>query len=219
MLLGAYAEAERTLRESRATAMRMGLDVLAVNAAHNLGPVLARLGRFDEAMDLEAHAVATYRRLNDTKLTGASEHYVALIAKEKGDLATAEQAARRAVEALAAFPPLRPRALATLAASHLLQGNAAQAGAEAREAFEALEAQGQIEDGEAVIRLAHAETLRAAGDDAGARKAIEAARARLREIATKISDPSMKRSFLERVPENARTMELAREWLGEASGD
>jgi hypothetical protein len=65
------------------------------------------------------------------------------------------------------------------------------------------------------VRLAHAEALHATGAHAAAREAIAGARDRLRAIAGKIDDPAYRRSFLEDVPENARTFELARAWLGE----
>jgi hypothetical protein len=39
----------------------------------------------------------------------------------------------------------------------------------------------------------------------------------LKQAAT-IADVDYRRSFLENVPENARTIELARRWIGESSG-
>jgi hypothetical protein len=50
-----------------------------------------------------------------------------------------------------------------------------------------------------------------------ARAAIAPARDRLLKNADKIVDPSYKKSFLENVPENARTLRLARAWLGEGA--
>ena len=41
------------------------------------------------------------------------------------------------------------------------------------------------------------------------------ARARLQARARRILDPARRRGFLERVVENARTLELARAWVGE----
>ena len=63
------------------------------------------------------------------------------------------------------------------------------------------------------IRLAHAEALHATGAHDAARRAIADARARLYTIADKIADPTYKTSFLEDVPENARTLALASAWL------
>ena len=43
------------------------------------------------------------------------------------------------------------------------------------------------------------------------------AQARLFTIAVRIPDPAYKASVLENVPENARTLALARAWLGESA--
>ncbi|WP_437940975.1 hypothetical protein [Sorangium sp. So ce341] len=56
----------------------------------------------------------------------------------------------------------------------------------------------------------------AAGDQRRALAAIAEARARLLASAAKIGDPELRRSFLDDVREHARTLELARAWLGEA---
>jgi hypothetical protein len=69
----------------------------------------------------------------------------------------------------------------------------------------------------AFVRLAHAEALHATGAHHAARRAIAEARARLYATAGKIADPAYKRSFLDDVPENARTLARARAWLGDAA--
>jgi tetratricopeptide (TPR) repeat protein len=212
VLLGAFPEAEATLREALAAAQRMGLDALAINARHNLGPVLARRGAFPEAIALETEALAAYKERGDTKLIGASEHYLAIILMLAGDVDGAEKAANRCLEALSSFPPLKPRGLATSAKILLLQGRAAEARERATEAIRLLEAQGGIEDGEALIRLVYAESLHATGAHEEARAAIASARARLASLAEKIRDPALHASFLERVPENAETLRLAQVW-------
>jgi hypothetical protein len=66
----------------------------------------------------------------------------------------------------------------------------------------------------AFVRLAHAEALHATGANAAARHAIAGAQAHLVTIAGRIADPAYRQSFLENVPENARTLALARAWLG-----
>ncbi len=212
ILLGAFAEAEATLREVLASATRMGLDAPAINARHNLGLVLARRGAFEEAIAFENEAIEAYTRLGDTKLSAASEHYLALIYLLKGDLEAAERAADRCLTSLHAFPPHRPRSLATSARIRLEQRRPHEARAFATEAMAALEAQGSVEDGEALIRLTYAEALHADGAPDEARAAILEARARVLRTAEKIRDPALQRSFLERVPENARTLALAAEW-------
>ena len=66
----------------------------------------------------------------------------------------------------------------------------------------------------AFVRLVHAEALHATGAHDAARHAIAEARAHLFTIAGRIPDPAYKQSFLENVPENSRTLALARAWLG-----
>ena len=120
--------------------------------------------------------------------------------------------------ALAMAVPLdRPGVLATLSALRLAQGRAAEALAAAEDAMARSEAMGAcgLFRG-AFVRLTHAEALHATGAHDAAARAIADARARLLAIADKITDPDYKASFLERVPENARTLALAHTWLGDS---
>jgi hypothetical protein len=68
------------------------------------------------------------------------------------------------------------------------------------------------------LRVVHAESLAAAGEEEAARAAIAEARDHLFEQAATIGDVDFRRSFLENVPENARTIDLARRWLGATAG-
>jgi eukaryotic-like serine/threonine-protein kinase len=81
-----------------------------------------------------------------------------------------------------------------------------------RRAQAALSAPETIEDGEALVGLCAAEVLDATGDHPGAVEAIDAAHRRLLAHAARIGDDAWRTSFLERVPENARTIDLARRW-------
>jgi hypothetical protein len=66
---------------------------------------------------------------------------------------------------------------------------------------------------EAFVRLVHAQALDARGERGEAARVIAAARDRLLQRAANIDDAPLRRSFLENVPENARTLELAARWL------
>lgn len=70
---------------------------------------------------------------------------------------------------------------------------------------------GGLEVGEALVRLVHAEALGASGDHDAALKAITDAATRLLARADKL-EGAMREGFLARVPENARTLALARAW-------
>jgi tetratricopeptide (TPR) repeat protein len=134
--------------------------------------------------------------------------------RRDGDLDGAD---REIQFALAAVVPLeQPGVRATLAALRLAQGRAEEALAAAEDAMARSEAIGGcgLFRG-AFVRLTHAEALHATGAHDAAARAIAGARARLLAIADKITDPAYRASFLERVPENARTLALAHIWLGD----
>jgi hypothetical protein len=110
--------------------------------------------------------------------------------------------------------------LATLAVIRLAQGRPADALALAEDAMArsaAMAGCGLFRG--AAVRLVHAEALHATGAHDAARHAIADARAHLVAIADKIAEPGYRASFLEAVPENARTLALARAWLGDAAPD
>jgi len=217
--VGGYAEAEVALRDALASARRMGLFNVVATAMNNLGIALARLGQLDEAMRVEAEAIHLAGLQGDQRIVGASRHYLALIHQLRGEHAQAEQEALMATEVLRVAPPLRAHALATLGQVRLNQGRTRQARKAAQEAIRLLEKLGGIEEGETTVRLVDAETLYACGEVDAARAAITVAVARLDERAGKIKDRHWRRSFLERVPDNAQTLNRAEEWLERELGD
>ena len=108
-------------------------------------------------------------------------------------------------------------ATVTLAAALLAQGRAAEALVAAEEAMKQYEALGAFGFRGAYARLVHVEALEATGDHAKASQALSAARDRLLIQTAKIGDLALRRGFLEDLPENARTLALARQWSGERS--
>jgi hypothetical protein len=136
------------------------------------------------------------------------------VLRRAGDLGGAE---RELEVALAMAVPIeRPGALGTLAQLRLAQGRAEEALAAAGDAVAQCEAMGGcgLFRG-AFVRLAHAEALHATAAHDAAKRAIADAQARLLAIAARIPDPAYRQGFLEGVPEHARTLALARAWLGE----
>jgi hypothetical protein len=138
--------------------------------------------------------------------------YFATLAFVSGDFALSELHARNAVENAGLRPAARAATLAELARALLAQGRNEEALQSAQEAMSLLDALGSSLFFESLVRLMNAETKMATGDEAGAHAAIHAARDRLLARAERITDASMRESFLTRVPDNARTLELAREW-------
>lgn len=210
--LGAYGEAAALLRASLSDAERMGLRNIAASARQNLGAALARLGELSEARAVETEAVRSFAAMQEPRMEGASRAYLAGILLSAGDVAAAEAEARRAVAMLEVARPLLPHALATLADALLAAGRREEALAEARRAAEILKEIGQLEEGEALVRVVHAEALWATGDREGARAALAETEARIEERAGKIADPAWRASFVERVPEHARAAALRGAW-------
>jgi tetratricopeptide (TPR) repeat protein len=206
---GAHADAETELRTALSAAERMGLKVTEASARQNLGVVRCRQGALDEARALQVAALEAFRAQGDLRMEGGSLVYLALVDLAAGDLDRARQDAQRAAEVLAAVPPGLSYALATLAEVELARGDAAAALEAAGRAMRLCEQLGEIEEGEAAVRLAWAEALAANGRTEDALAAWSGAEARLLARAAHISDPILRQCFLENVPENARTLERA----------
>jgi tetratricopeptide (TPR) repeat protein len=211
MEVGRYAEAERRLRDTVERADRMGLPPVAAHARHNLGLVLHRLGADDEARRVEEEAAVELARQGDRRLAGFARVYLARILAASGDLVAAEREARVALRVLEAVPSVRPAAFAVLGQVLAAAGRADEAAEAADEAVQMMKSAG-VEEGEALVRLVHAESLHARGLHEAALAAITTAREQLLARSALISDDALKRSFLENVPEHVRTITLAQEW-------
>jgi hypothetical protein len=209
--IGDHRGAEEVLLEVLDGARRMGLSLIVPGAEINLGLALSRQGRLPEALVVAARSVESSLANGDKRAAGCARAYQAEILTLAGRTPDAEVAARAAVALLRPSPPLCARALAVLARVRLASEPAA-ALATAREAMSLLDSLGAVEEGETAVRLVWAEALHASGDRRAAVSAIAAARERVLARSEKIADPRARASFLERVPENARTLSLFRDW-------
>lgn len=216
--LGDLESAEAALRQALIAADRMGLRDVTAHVRHNLGRVLGLQGQLTEAAAVEAEAVKSFAAQGDPRLEGVARAYHAEILLASGDLTAAAAEASAAVSMLEVSPSLRVAALAVFARVRMARGETAEALVTAREAFEALARLGEIEEGEALVRLTFAECLEAAGFLDEARGVILAARARLLERASHIGEPEWRERFLRDVPANARTLALADQILTTSSG-
>jgi eukaryotic-like serine/threonine-protein kinase len=210
--LGEFEKAEAELRGLIASAVRMGLTDVEAAARHNLGIALGRQGRFAEGLSEERAALGvfksgTYRRMEAATLIAMTEIELA-----EGRLDVAEQDARKAVHAAETIPPMHVYALALYASVLLARGDAQAAEPRALEAARLLESLGSLESGESLVHVVHAETAHVLGHSDTARSVIRKAYDDLATRADKIVDLDLKRSFLERVPDNARVVALAVEW-------
>jgi tetratricopeptide (TPR) repeat protein len=206
--IGAYADAERWLRSALDSGWQLGLQSVVATAKHNLGRALQHQGRLDEAEAIEAEAVKIFTEQGDKRLEAAARLYLGFILTDTGDLDAADVLLRESLALSSAS--MRPTVLAAIARILLARRNLLDALAFAREAFHELETLGGVEEGEALVRLMLAETLEAVGDHEAAAAATKRAAERLVERAAKISDLGWRKSFLENIPEHARTMELVR---------
>lgn len=99
-------------------------------------------------------------------------------------------------------------ALAALAEAHLAAGDAGAALSAAEDAMATLESRG-VDEGELLVRAAHARALAAAGDEDGASAALAIALTRRDEQAARILDESLRATFLARAPGQAALTLLA----------
>ncbi|HWO23798.1 MAG TPA: protein kinase [Kofleriaceae bacterium] len=214
--LGAADPAERLLKQIPAADERLG--VVSSLRRFSLSWLLAERGAFDEARALAA-ALREDGRAHENALDEARASWALVeVLRRMGDLEGAEREVPAALRLEVPAPLEQPGVLATLSALRLAQGRAAEALAAAEDAFARYTAMGGCGMFRgAFVRLARAEALHAAGARDAARHAIAEARQSLFAIAGRIADPDYKQSFLENVPENARTLALAREWIGDAT--
>ncbi|AKT36909.1 protein kinase domain-containing protein [Chondromyces crocatus] len=213
--LGMYARAEAGLREALEEAERMSLHNVATFAKQNLGLCWLHLGNLASARTVLLESIEAFLTQANRRQEGRSRAYLAQVLSRLGDQAAAEGEADAAVATLAFVPTLRAMALAVRARVLLDLGRSTEALALAREALSMLVSLGGAEEGEALIRLTYAETLRATGHHGAARDAVTLAMDRLLERTQRITDPARRQSFCEDVPEHAKTYALATLWSQE----
>ncbi|MBL8741881.1 MAG: hypothetical protein JNK04_12325, partial [Myxococcales bacterium] len=211
MCLGRMSAAEAGLTAVLPTAERLGLGTVTATARHNLGRVLGCLGKLEAGEALERQAIEAFAHQRDMRLRAVSFAYLAEILLMKGDLAGALAAAEAAADGAPDRSPSRAITLATLATVLLADPtpeNGARAASAAGEARELLDAFGGVDEGEGLIRLAHARALVAVGAVDEARVAATEAARRLHERAARITPEALRPGFLANVPEHAATFAL-----------
>ncbi|WP_437906569.1 protein kinase [Sorangium sp. So ce327] len=218
--LGASDEAERMLRA-------LPMADAEPTLVSTFGPfilawLLADRGEVGEARAVAMQLVTLGCGYGHPGAEGQGRWVLAEVLRRAGALEEAEQEVEHALLLLGrAYIADVPGALATKAALKLAQGKALDALAAAEEGLSlhaTMNAYGYFARGGAFLRLAHAESLVATGRHDEARAALASARARLLSSAEKIVEPAYRESFFENIPENRRTLALAREWLDEGGG-
>jgi ATP/maltotriose-dependent transcriptional regulator MalT len=139
----------------------------------------------------------------------------AMIAASAGELAEAAAQARKACDTLAPFTPFVPLARWILGGLLLAQGHVA----EARQVAELALRESQVLGEGGLTRTGLLQVLAdacfAQGDAAAGEQALRQALQCVRSRAEAIPDTAVRERFLRQVPENARTLELARQRWGD----
>ncbi len=208
MQLGDYAHACALLAEAVRDGERLGLAFVVSVATQNLGRATALGGNLEHGLELERGALAQFREQGDHHMSAVCRIYLAEIHLLAGEAAAAVNEAAQAAPQLSANPPARAMALAVLARARLAIGDG-DALTPAREAYTMLESLGGLDEGEMLVRLAYAEALAANGRAEEARALAAVAAERLRRLAERLDDPSLRASYLDAVPENAALLAMA----------
>lgn len=209
MELGQLDQAETLMRRLWATAERMGLNHLIGGTLCSLANILAYRGEHDEARVLGEKALRWTSENSDQYFHAYTCLYMSLNEYLSGNYTLAESRARDALTLVEGNPSLRPFALALLGRALNKQGGTAAGLQYSQEAYAQLQALGQVDDGEATIRLALAECRLAEGQEDAAREVLRLACDWLVARANTINNLDWRRSFLERIPEHRAIVELA----------
>ena len=208
-VVGQWDEACRVLSTMEAQVRRLGLVQLPPLARSYQGYALMQLGRVKEGASMLRNAIELLHLPGEQRVLARAHNYLARGLADSGALDDAAKEIEVALEVSNKMPVVN--ALCQGTASHIAirRGRAAEALEHAGKALAVLAERGSVEDGEALLRVSHAEALHASGQDAAAREVIGAARASVQRRAQTIEDPKVRASFLERVSENARTLRVA----------
>jgi tetratricopeptide (TPR) repeat protein len=212
IMLGANAEAEKSLRESIAIATKIGLHQVTAVAQQNLGVALVRIGKIDEAREAERAALVACEAQQNIRHAASARNYLAEIELAAGNADAALNYAREAIALDSERPGFHCVYRARIASAHLLAGDTAAALDEATQAMQLMDTHGRPEEGEMAVRLAYARALHGSGDIDNARVVIADTVQRITAIAARIGDPALRQSFLDAVPEHALALSLAKAW-------
>ncbi|XYI02491.1 protein kinase domain-containing protein [Sorangium sp. So ce1128] len=215
--LGAFDAAEALIDRVLAAkdAPEGGVSMVAVQCR---GAMLLERRKTTEALEL-VNASVLRHPLKVCRIVRSRSEVARLLIIEghllRGELDEAE-AEHRAVDPTTLVPAVRAAQVSLLAEIRLRQGRVEESVALAREAFSWNQhARASFLLRQEAIPVLYAEALHASGDVDAARAVIRAARDDLLARADRIGDPAFRKSFLESISANARTLTLARAWLGE----
>src|SRR5262249_13018817 len=155
------------------------IGTLLAEFEHWLSIALARQGSHAEARRAAERSIVEGINLDVRWIEGRARAVLASIMLASGSIEEADAEVRRAIDVSAGIPIVRALAIGALAEIQLQRGLPGEAASLCAEALQVLGCAPAIEEAEGLIRLVHAEALRATGAVDEARLAIIAARDRL----------------------------------------
>ncbi len=210
-LVGDFERAEAMLREALPVAEHMRLKMVVATIHVDQAVVAERMGRLESARHLCELAIAEQSSQGDVRMEGAARKTLAMTLVRAGDVDAAVREARHAVELLRSARRDLGHALATLAYALLKAGRADEALEAAERASEMDGAILGSSAGLVMSRLVHARALAAVGRPTEARQALSAAYLEVTRQAQRFRDDRTRRTFLERLWENAQTVQWAQQ--------
>ncbi len=214
--LGMFEEAQAMLERALFDARERRMRILEAFALHNLGMSYARLGNLDLGIDHQRQAARIADETNAARLRVNTRIYEVMFLVWRGapgDLATALNLARWAVEETRAQPALQILAIFALSRVHLARRAVEAAIEAARDANNRLAA-APVEEWEEFIRLTLIEALLANGDEGEANAVLDAAFTALSHRVFSVRDARHRDAFVRRNEEVYRITELAYHRLG-----
>jgi tetratricopeptide (TPR) repeat protein len=216
LFLAAYADvgssdrAEASARELLALCEPNGLRFFSDRSAAFLA--VAKMNAGDNQAAIALLRPLINRPDRQVAITARARLAHALVAA--GDLESAVREASGALEGGASFPPKQRSALGALGLVALRRGQFADAVGLANHGLRLEPSGSWLRDG-SILRLVRAEALHGLGEIEDAREAIREARDQVLSVAATLEDLEMRVSYVTNIAPNARTLALAREWLGE----
>ncbi|WP_240807873.1 serine/threonine-protein kinase [Polyangium spumosum] len=215
--LGAFEEAESALSRAMQGAEPGGMMALATRTY--LGRVLLLRGRPAEALE-PCIGVLQEAEARGERTIALNAGLVLAEASLAAGFLEAARARALALEPLVSPYPFARVALAGIRAGlALAEGRPAEALALAEAALAESDRRGMYHFGHEHLVLSRVDALHALGRVEEARAAVVAAEAALLARASRIPDPLLRRTFLERIPAHVHLQARAREWVSHAPAE
>jgi tetratricopeptide (TPR) repeat protein len=212
-LLGAFDEAENQVRRIL-DCVRPG-TMPALIAKFAMAQIALEKGAHEEAVVLATIAFEQGNVQGESIVSAAAQLVLADAWVAQNQLDKAQSALDSSGAGASGLYLNDALALGIRARLLLARGHAVEAAEQAEEVIATARKIGIYDLRFDSILLTRAEAYHAAGNIEAAKVAIREARADLLTRADKIDDPKYRRSFLQQVRVHARTLELAKAWLGE----